>query len=318
MSTLSDVSGCSAGCSCDENTVAPVDGGGGVTLTGILSAVVIGLVLGGPGRVVWIVRAATPVAVTVLAGIFFALVGTFVARAVGVPTATAGLDWLELLVQVLVAAVGLVLTGLVFMRFGPRRPAGPLPTGTPLPPGRSLLDDPELAAVRARHEELRQHRSGRQQPVRPGARTRIFISYRRDDCKHPAARIASALRAKFGPDQVFFDVDSIKAGVDFVRRVQSAVEMSSVVLVVIGDEWLTADARLHDPDDTVRLEIELALQHRCELLPVLVDGAHMPRRDQLPESIGALRQINARPVDHRTWDRDVAELIEDVTRLRRG
>jgi len=48
------------------------------------------------------------VLVTILVGIVAAFVGTALARAVGIPTATNGIDWLELLVQVLAVGVGLV------------------------------------------------------------------------------------------------------------------------------------------------------------------------------------------------------------------
>ncbi len=47
--------------------------------------------------------------VTVLVGIVSAFIGTAIARALGIPTMTNGIDWLELLVQVIVAALGVAL-----------------------------------------------------------------------------------------------------------------------------------------------------------------------------------------------------------------
>jgi uncharacterized membrane protein YeaQ/YmgE (transglycosylase-associated protein family) len=47
--------------------------------------------------------------VTVLVGIVAAFIGTAIARALGIPTVTGGIDWLELLVQVIVAALGVAL-----------------------------------------------------------------------------------------------------------------------------------------------------------------------------------------------------------------
>ena len=46
---------------------------------------------------------------TILVGIVAAFLGTALARAMGIPTATSGVDWLELLVQVVVAALGVAL-----------------------------------------------------------------------------------------------------------------------------------------------------------------------------------------------------------------
>ncbi len=46
---------------------------------------------------------------TIGVGIVSALLGTFLANAIGIPTATSGIDWLELLVQVVVAVIGVAL-----------------------------------------------------------------------------------------------------------------------------------------------------------------------------------------------------------------
>ncbi|MCW2664475.1 MAG: putative transglycosylase associated protein [Mycobacterium sp.] len=56
---------------------------------------------------------------TILVGIVSAFIGTAIARALGIPTATGGIDWLELLVQVVVAAIGVALVaGLMGQRRG--------------------------------------------------------------------------------------------------------------------------------------------------------------------------------------------------------
>ena len=56
--------------------------------------------------------------VTILVGIVSAFLGTALARAIGVPTATNGIDWLELVVQVIVAALGVVLAANRYARRG--------------------------------------------------------------------------------------------------------------------------------------------------------------------------------------------------------
>ena len=51
----------------------------------------------------------TSAVVTIVVGIVGAILGTILARALGIPTVTNGIDWLELLVQIAVAAVGIAL-----------------------------------------------------------------------------------------------------------------------------------------------------------------------------------------------------------------
>jgi uncharacterized membrane protein YeaQ/YmgE (transglycosylase-associated protein family) len=80
-----------------------------MTITGIITAILIGIVVGVLGRLVVPGKQNIGMLVTVLVGIVAAFVGTAIARAMGIPTATSGIDWLELLVQVVVAALAVAL-----------------------------------------------------------------------------------------------------------------------------------------------------------------------------------------------------------------
>ncbi len=80
-----------------------------MTITGIISAILIGVVVGVLGRLVVPGKQRIGMLLTILVGIVAALLGTALARAMGIPTATNGVDWLELLVQVVVAALGVAL-----------------------------------------------------------------------------------------------------------------------------------------------------------------------------------------------------------------
>src|SRR3954462_2868597 len=81
----------------------------GMTITGILTAIVIGLIIGVLGRLVLPGKQRIPIWLTILVGIVAAFVGTALARAMGIPTETSGIDWMELLVQVVLAALGVAL-----------------------------------------------------------------------------------------------------------------------------------------------------------------------------------------------------------------
>ncbi|HZG89751.1 MAG TPA: GlsB/YeaQ/YmgE family stress response membrane protein [Pseudonocardia sp.] len=92
-----------------------------MTITGIITAIVIGAIIGALGRLVVPGRQPIPIWLTIVVGIVAAFVGTLLARAIGIPTATGGIDWLELLVQVVVAAIGVVIAANLYARRGVRR-----------------------------------------------------------------------------------------------------------------------------------------------------------------------------------------------------
>jgi len=92
-----------------------------VTITGIITAIVIGAIIGALGRLVVPGRQPIPIWLTIVVGIVAAFIGTLLARALGIPTATNGIDWLELLVQVVVAAIFVVIAANLYARRGVRR-----------------------------------------------------------------------------------------------------------------------------------------------------------------------------------------------------
>lgn len=73
-------------------------------IAGVLSAIIIGLVLGVLGRMVAPGAQKIPIWLTILAGIAAAFIGTAIARAFGVAN-TAGIDWIEVIIQIIVAAI---------------------------------------------------------------------------------------------------------------------------------------------------------------------------------------------------------------------
>jgi hypothetical protein len=150
---------------------------------------------------------------------------------------------------------------------------------------------------------------------------RVFISYRREDGSHIAGRIYDWLIGQLGDGQVFMDVDSIELGLDFKDVITDAIGRCDLLVAVIGRQWATArDAaghlRLADEDDLVRLEIEAALGRSIRVIPVLVDDAEMPTREQLPESLRALVRRNALKVRHDSFRPDVRRLLGVVEQRR--
>jgi uncharacterized membrane protein YeaQ/YmgE (transglycosylase-associated protein family) len=79
-----------------------------VTVTGIITAIIVGLIIGALGRLVLPGRQNISILVTILIGIVAAIIGTLLANAIGVGS-TRGVDWIELLFQVALAALGVAL-----------------------------------------------------------------------------------------------------------------------------------------------------------------------------------------------------------------
>ena len=110
----------------------------------------------------------------------------------------------------------------------------------------------------------------------------VFISYRREDSAGFAGRIYDRLTRRLDQKSVFLDVDNIQPGLDFFEVLSEKLRLCNVLIAVIGRNWNSiADRdnrrRLDDPDDFVRIEIEAALERGIRVIPVLVDGATMPK-----------------------------------------
>jgi len=147
----------------------------------------------------------------------------------------------------------------------------------------------------------------------------IILSYRREDSAGVTGRIFDRLAQEFGTDRVFMDIDSMPAGVDFHEHLQQILADCGALLVVIGKSWRSQrkgqPARIMDPDDWVRMEVETALERGIPVVPLLIDGATLPSRDQLPEPLWPLLRRNALPVDSgRDFHAQLSRLVRDLRR----
>jgi uncharacterized membrane protein YeaQ/YmgE (transglycosylase-associated protein family) len=79
-----------------------------VHVSGIITAIIVGLIIGALGRLVIPGKQNIPIWLTIVIGIVAALIGTFIAAAIGVND-TRGIDWIELIIQVALAAGGVAL-----------------------------------------------------------------------------------------------------------------------------------------------------------------------------------------------------------------
>ena len=153
---------------------------------------------------------------------------------------------------------------------------------------------------------------------------KIFVSYRRDDDPHGAARVRDGLAARFGKTNLFMDVDDLLAGLRFDDELAKALAACDVFIAVIGVRWmdlLKAKASSGERD-YVREEIAAALERRIVVIPVRVgrDGqlTPLPRVDDLaPAGIADLVHYQKHDVTHENFGRDIGALADAITVVRR-
>jgi len=156
----------------------------------------------------------------------------------------------------------------------------------------------------------------------------IFINYRRQDAQFVVDRVYAWLARAFGRRRLFRDVDQIRPAANFQAAIDDALQQSRVVLVFIGEQWLTVTSsdgtrRIDEPGDYVRREIETAIEREIPLLPVFLQGTQPPAAEQLPASIGQLGRTNGvmlRPEPEfadsiRRLTRHLAEILGTTPRL---
>jgi TIR domain-containing protein len=148
---------------------------------------------------------------------------------------------------------------------------------------------------------------------------RVFISYRRQE-----PTLAHWLHEKLGGEldlkRVFLDTKGVEAGTLFPERLSHAIATAPAFVALIGREWnpvVDGRRRLDDPEDFVRKEIELALDHfestpHRLVLPVLAEGVAMPSVAELPECLHRLRKIQAVELPRGDYGTAVRGIVERV------
>ena len=148
----------------------------------------------------------------------------------------------------------------------------------------------------------------------------IFISYRREESRWSARSLYSRLCRDFDPKQIFMDIDAIALGQDFVEAIETTVAKCNVLIAVVGNNWLTSEddqgnRRLDSPEDFVRTEIGAALKRKIRVIPVLVNGALMPRATDLPDDLKLLVRRNALLITETSFDSDCQRLAAAIRRV---
>ena len=112
---------------------------------------------------------------------------------------------------------------------------------------------------------------------------KVFINYRRDDVPGVALLLQRELAARFGADNVFFDLKSIQPGRRWLEETRTHGSACTAFIALIGSRWVSilAERARSAEEDHVSGEIELALRDARRgsgivIIPTLIDDAPMP------------------------------------------
>ena len=151
---------------------------------------------------------------------------------------------------------------------------------------------------------------------------RLFISYRRDDASMHVDFLYSTLVAEVPGLSIFRDLDTLQPGMLFVDKINEALASADFLLAVISKKWLgakpkTAVRRIDLPDDFVRLEVAAAFEKKKIVIPCLIDGAKMPRKEDLPVDVQGLVTRHAITLSNSSLRRDSRVLVDMLKAWRR-
>lgn len=146
---------------------------------------------------------------------------------------------------------------------------------------------------------------------------KCFISYRRAGARAFAA-VSLEQQLLANKFDVFLDTEGIEPGNEFPQVIESNLRQSHVVFVIIDEEWLVDKdnrRRLNDREDWVRREIELALEWKIPIIPLLIgSNVRMPDPQDLPTSLRPLTQFQGVPLRANEFKGDFGRILTSLRR----
>lgn len=154
---------------------------------------------------------------------------------------------------------------------------------------------------------------------------KAFISYRRSH-HYVAASTPEAPEPRFlsnltqalqqlGYAEVFIDTRTLELGDQFEGRILRAIEDCDLFVELIGTDWLALpnEKQAALEDDVLLLEIIAAITLDKDIVPLLIDGATMPKTEALPEAIKGLNATNAKAVSSKASIAELSKVLKDPT-----
>lgn len=141
--------------------------------------------------------------------------------------------------------------------------------------------------------------------MKTGRVTRVYLNYRGEEGEHIAQQLAERLGEHF---EVVVDAPAVEP--------ESTNPQADVVVAVIGARWIDIMGQRQSQGivDRVSAEIVAALRRGVLVIPVLIDGARMPTRTELPETLAELAGKRAVIVGADSFMSDSSQLISAIER----
>ncbi|MEU8006743.1 toll/interleukin-1 receptor domain-containing protein [Catellatospora sp. NPDC049111] len=151
----------------------------------------------------------------------------------------------------------------------------------------------------------------------------VFISFRNGDGEWAAVALDMVLKVEYGDENVFRSSRSIRSGYEFTHELQTGLRTACAVLVVIGRQWLsitddTGNRKIDQVGDWVRREVGESLVAGIPVIPVLVDGATLPRAAELPPDISALSVRQSVRLDRKQAESDIENMLQKLRQAAPG
>jgi hypothetical protein len=150
---------------------------------------------------------------------------------------------------------------------------------------------------------------------------KAFVSYRRDD-HYPSeflVKLQQSLHAA-GVSEVFLDTRTLQPGDAFEQRIHRTIAECDLFVPLIGQKWMEILKLREASGDTDVLlqEVASALQLDKEIVPLLVDGAPMPKLEDLPPPMVDLPASNGKAVSSSISVAELASVFQDPVKDAHG
>ena len=139
----------------------------------------------------------------------------------------------------------------------------------------------------------------------------VFISYQRSDTLYAAHAMGYALR--LAGQEAFVDTGSIGGGEPYPEVISKAISRANAVLALIGPRF--AVDRLHEPTSVVAFEWRYARYHGAAVVPVLIEGAVMPKESDLPRELRWIGKRNAYALRPSSLAPDIDAVVQAIPAL---
>ena len=142
---------------------------------------------------------------------------------------------------------------------------------------------------------------------------KVFINYRRAESLKDARHLASLLDKGTLKGRIFIDTKGLDGAPDWLTELERQVASTDVMISLICKDWTeirdaSGNRRIDDENDFVRFELAEAFRRKIPIVPVLVDGAGMPRGNQLPPNMLLLTRPQAEFLRSESFDADVLKI----------